>query len=344
MLNFLLLSSISLSLASSSLSLFGLNSVYNSTSQAIDTSILRFNADGSYSTALVINGTNGNALSGTFVSSGDLLYFSPPLGLQDELGIYQVNISSQSYTRLILTTPENGSSFPGNYALYDIQADPLHPGSLIGLMLPQNPSPTYNWAAVVEISSNSTVTLLYNLTSDELNWNADVAPYGAFDPMARNYFLFVEIDNQEAIVTVPLKTVGNASSLVNVTFPMTPPLEVLGLDWVSSLNSLVFITVNKQQAFGLATMKIYSGPSPSLDILVTFNASFGLSGLNEILVDPTGRYVYSIYGDFDPNYPNTKLIPVVDCVTGTIVDTYQFNNINPSTPDLINNVFGLAFL
>jgi hypothetical protein len=329
--------------ASAAPSIYGLNQLYNMSSRQADTSVVLINADSSYTPFLLINGTHGQALSGTFVSSGNFLYFSPPIGLQDSLGLYEINTVSQSFSVIQLTTP-SGGSFAGNFALYDIEADPQNPGNLVALMTPQNPSASFDWAAIVEISpSSSQVTLRYNLTADELGWAVDEAPYGAYDPVARNFFLYVDINNAATILTVPLNGIQNASSLVNASIPTTPELDILGMDWIPAINSVVFVTANHAQQFGLATFNPYIS-NPPLSLLTTFNASFGLSGLDEIVVDPTGRYVYSIYGDFDPN-TNAKLVPVVDSLTGNITKTFYLNMTDPVNPaTIVNSVFGLAFV
>ena len=107
-------------------------------------------------------------------------------------------------------------------------------------------------------------------------------------------------------MAAPLNGPSNPTTLFNASLT----IDALALAWVSALKTVVaFGIVAPPQTYGLQAL---DRSTRTWRNLIVWQETFYLSGLGQIAVDPTGRYVYPVVSD-EAGHPT---IPVVDATTG----------------------------
>ena len=241
-------------------------------------------------------------MSGVTAASGDAWWCTPPFAQQASEGLLLLNVTAQTTTAVPVTNPAGA---PGAFVVGEMAASDV-PGDAVGLLAPDN---NKAWLAVAELSpSGGAPRVRLNLSAEGAGF-AGIAPsFATFDPASRTLFFAAAVDGQDLLLAAPLDgSTPNPSSLWNVSLTM----DAIAMVWASAIDTVVCVgIVAAPQTWGMQALDRATGTwRPLVD---WSKENFFLSGLGQITVDPTGRFVTPVVSDA-AGHPT---LPVVDVVAG----------------------------
>ena len=237
-------------------------------------------------------------VSGVSAAGAGLWWASPPFAEQATQGLYLVNASSKTWSRVKVKSPPG---FSGDFIIGELVASDV-PGDAVGLLAPKNGRA---WLAIAEISpQGGAPRVRMNLSTEGAGFEQIVPSFASFDKATRTLWFAATVDGADLVMAAPLDGPSNPTSLFNASLAIDP----IALAWVSSIQTVVAVgLVAPPQTWGIQALDRHTQTWRNITV---WPETFYLSGLGQVAVDDTGRNLTFVVADAE-GHPT---LPVVDCV------------------------------
>lgn len=249
---------------------------------------------------------------------------SPPEGAQGEL--YLIDVRGRRTSLVAVDAPAGCAGAWGLGAM----APSNVPGDAVAVMAPTD---SRAWAAVVELSpAGGAPAVRWNLTAEAAGFAQIEPSYSAFDPASRTLYMLAAFDGALNVVALPLDA-PPAPTAANFSVPFM----ALALAWAPAVGRVVAVGGFSSASMGLMALDPATGSWANLT--VWGGGELYLSGLGQVAVDPTGRFVLPVFA----NASAFPTIPVVDAATGKEVRRITAGAL-PGTGGAAPSVLALGFM